>query len=177
MSWKLSGIVKSNDDLEILTQKLLEQSVARHDISVQGSHRDIYKFFGQENIPPERLQEMKTKPVKEPFLSDDYGWILSLIFVVTVFLSSIFFVFYMGDIMSTHDNIFYSFLGVGIGSLIGLALIFFVHKIHQSHIQKQEKEGGFLIEVNSQDDENKSNCFNLMKNFGVQRLRVFNYPY
>ncbi|MBA3537233.1 MAG: hypothetical protein H0T84_11595 [Tatlockia sp.] len=150
---KISALVSSENKLEILIGELLGKSVARTDISIQGTPEQIEDKFGHCFIDPTLIQSSANPPMKEPFLNDDYGWVLGFSFSLPFFICLITGIFIIGDITSTRDNLVYGFIGALIGSILGLFLYSLTRKRHDRKIRKQEKKGGFLIWINTHSSQ------------------------
>ena len=170
-TWNISCIVKDNESLENVIQDLIGQSVGRHDIAVQGSTSAVMDATGREYVAPKTLQRLKNKPMQEPFMEDDFGWVIGLTFIIPVMICTIAAVFWLGDIMSTSDNIFYGVTGVLVGSVIGGALAYSIYQLKQKKVKKQEQKGGFLLEVTAHDDEQRQKCIELLEKHHAKHIQ------
>ncbi|MBA2653146.1 MAG: hypothetical protein H0U73_12915 [Tatlockia sp.] len=159
---KISALVSSDKKLEILISELLGNSVARTDISIQGSPEQIKDKYGLCYIDPSVIQSSSNPPMTEPFLEDDFGWVVGFSFSLPFIICLIAGIFIIGDINSTRDNLVYGFLGALIGSLLGLFLSTLIRKRHRQKIKKQEAKGGFLIWINTHTSKQYKQVINIL---------------
>jgi hypothetical protein len=150
---RISAIVPTEEELERLVSELTEKVVNRHEISIQGSPERLEAVFGKPFIDPHIIQHSQKSPTREPFLMDDFGFVLGFAFAIPFILGIILGVFVYGNIFSVSDNIVYGTLGGLIGAIPGAALAFFLNLHRKNMAKKQEREGGFVvwIEVDSED--------------------------
>lgn len=141
----ISAIISNEKVLENLVNELIEVAVDRHQISIQGSPEQLTKAYGQPYIDPDIIQHSPNAPTQEPFLMDDFGWILAYAFTIPLVIGVIIGVFLIGDLFSVADNFLYGAIGGILGGIAGLIL----HQIIKSHREKknrkQEVKGGFVI--------------------------------
>src|SRR5688572_2618804 len=104
---KISAIVPTEDEMERLVADLTEQMVNRHEISVQGSPEKMTKVFGKPYVRPDIIQHSGSPPTTEPFLKDDFGFVLGFAFSIPFIIGIILGIFVMGDLFSVSDNILY----------------------------------------------------------------------
>lgn len=160
-SHKISAICATENRLEIITKKLTEKIVAQHDISVQKSIAD-----------PHTVQEQVTTSYKEPFLFDDYGWVLGFSFAVPVFICMIIGIFIVGDVRSLSDNILYGLIGGFIGVLIGGFATHKVKKIHERKRRNQEEKGGFVIWITVRSEDQMRQAVALLQKYQATNILV-----
>ena len=97
---KISAIISNEKELEDVITQLIAESVARSDISVQGTPEQINEKYKVYFISPEIIQESRHPPVKDPFLNDDFGWVVSFSFAIPLFICLIIAIFIIGDVLS-----------------------------------------------------------------------------
>ncbi|WP_298627011.1 hypothetical protein [uncultured Legionella sp.] len=168
---QISVIIEDEEELEITITQLIAESVARSDISVQGTPKQMKEKYGVSFIAPEVVQESRDPPVKEPFLNDDFGWIVGLSFAVPLFSCLIIAIFIMGDIRSSSDIWFYGICGTIVGSILGLLLAKVVKMKHDERISKQEKKGGFVLWVTVHSAEQHQEVINILKRHHPQHMK------
>jgi hypothetical protein len=148
---KISAIVDTEEKLERIVCELIENGLGPHDISIQGSAHAIQKRYGTSIIQPDQIQESINPPTKEPFLQDDYAWLLGFSFSIPMFICIVVGVFIIGDVRSYHDNITYGILGALVGSILGWIIFNKVKKYRYYKIKQQEYAGGFVIWISVVD--------------------------
>jgi hypothetical protein len=142
---KISAIIRNEEELELVITQLIAESVARADISIQGSAEQLKNKYGVCFIDPKVIQDSEYPAVNEPFLNDDFGWVVGLSFAIPLFICLIIGIFIIGDIRSTSDIWLYGILGAIIGSALGFFIAKTVKSSHDEQIKKQEKKGGYVI--------------------------------
>lgn len=160
---KISAIIRNEEELEIAITQLIAESVARSDISIQGTPEQIKDKYGVCFIDPAVIQKTKEPPVQDPYLNDDFGWVVGFSFAVPLFICLIIAIFLIGDIRSSSDNKFYGVLGAIIGSALGLLLARKVQKKHQDRIIQQEKKGGFVLWVTTHSPQQHQQVIKILK--------------
>lgn len=168
---KISAIISNEEELEVVITQLIAESVARSDISIQGTPEQIKDKYGVCFIAPEVIQESNEPPVQDPYLNDDFGWIVGFSFAVPLFICLIIAIFIIGDIRSPTDNWFYGILGAIIGSAIGFMLAKKVKKKHDDRIIKQEKKGGFVIWVTTHSPKQHQQVIKILKRHHPQHIK------
>lgn len=73
-SEKISAIIRNEEDFELVITQLIAESVARADISIQGSAEQLKDKYGVCFIDPKVIQDSEYPAANEPFLNDDFGW-------------------------------------------------------------------------------------------------------
>lgn len=169
---KISAIVSSERRMERIIYKLTQKTVARHDISVQGNPSSIADEFGAHAITPEAIQQSGHPPKKEPFLMDDFGWVLGFSFSIPFFIGLIIGIFIVGDVRSLTDNFFYGTVGGIIGGLIGLALATVIKNHHFNARRAQETKGGYVLWVAVQSDEQMNETLAILKQYGANHIHL-----
>lgn len=152
----LSCLIGHEDELEKIISELMEKAVARHDISIQGDPAALSKKYGQAFVNPNIVQHSRNPPKKNPFLGDDFGWVLGFSFTLPVILCVIFGVFFVGNLNDPSDNILYGILGFIIGSLIGWKITNTIKNNRKNKIAKQEEQGGFILWVVAHDEKQEA---------------------
>lgn len=169
---KISAIFRDEMEMEIAITALKEQTVGLQDVSVQGSPADFQNKLGVSYISPESTQTLKEPPKTEPFLQDDFGWVIGFSFSVPLFIGIIIGVFVIGDVNSMSDNILFGLLGAVAGSAVGYLLANFIKSIHDKKIRKQENKGGYVLWVTVRDKEQENHVIELLKKYNGVNIKV-----
>lgn len=150
---RISAIVPTEVELEKLIGDLTEQIVNRHEISIQASPEKLTEVFGKPFVNPEVIQHSIAPPTREPFLLDDFGFVLGFAFAIPFVIGIVLGIFVFGNLFSVSDNLLYGTAGGLIGALPGAALALFLNIHRKNAARKQEKAGGFVvwIEVDSEE--------------------------
>lgn len=146
-SKKIWAVMPNEHFLELTINRLLAEAVSRSDISVQGAPEQLKEKYGVSYIDPEVVATSEEPPKTEPYLNDDWGWLLGFSFVIPLFLCIILGVFIIGDIRSYSDIFLYGSLGLIIGSILGFLCLTVVKQRHFRNTKKQESKGGFVLWV------------------------------
>lgn len=173
---EVSAIIRNEEELEITINQLIAESVARSDISIQGSPEQIKDKYGVQYIDPEIVQESKNPPVVDPFLSDDFAWVIAFSFALPLFLCIVIAVFILGDIRSSADNLVYGILGTAVGIPLGLFVANKVKKRRDDRILKQEIKGGFVIWVSTHSPEQHQQVLKILKQHQSQHIMNIESP-
>ncbi|MDI9818672.1 MULTISPECIES: hypothetical protein [unclassified Legionella] len=168
----VSAIVGSEKRLEFVINKLTEKTVARHDISIQGSPEKMSSKFGSPYVSPDTIQESKVPPKKEHFLRDDFGWVLGFSFSIPVFICVVIAIFIIGDVRSPHDNLVYGILGAIVGAIIGGILANYMRKHQLKKVTEQEKKGGYVLWVTVSSEEQTQEAVNILKQCHAREIKV-----
>ncbi len=168
---KISAIIQNEEQLERVIGQLIAESVARSDISVQGDPEKIKDKYDVSYISPEVIQKSKQPPVEEPYLNDDFGWIVGFSFAVPLFICLIIAIFIIGDIRSPSDNLFYAIVGAAVGSALGYLLARTVKKKREERILKQEKKGGFVLWVTTHTKEQHQQVLRILKQHHSRHIK------
>lgn len=159
---KITALVASEQGLEFIISELLAKSVARTDISVQGSPELIREKYQVSYIDPGVMQSSTNPPMTEPFLNDDFGWVQGFSFAIPFILCIIISIFIIGDVRSPHDNLFYGFIGGCIGAVVGYIISSKITKRRNQKIQNQEAKGGYLIWITTHTAEQYQEVMNIL---------------
>ncbi|KTD22020.1 Uncharacterised protein [Legionella lansingensis] len=168
----ISAIVSSEGVLELIINKLTEKTVARHDISVQGSPAAVASEYGEAYVGPEEIQKSSHPPKRESFLRDDFGWVIGFSFAIPVFICVVIGVFLIGDVRSPSDNLFYGLLGAIIGAISGALLAKFVRNHQIEQIRKQERKGGFVLWITVTTDEQMDEAIKILEGYHARQIQV-----
>ncbi|MDP1604213.1 MAG: hypothetical protein Q8M03_13215 [Legionella sp.] len=169
---KISAIISSERRLEKVIQKLTQQTVSLHDVSVQGPPNKIADKFGVRYMEPGIIQQSNHPPTKEPFMDDDFGWVLGFSFSIPMIVGIIIGVFIIGDIHSTSDNYFYGILGAIVGGAIGIVLNKFIQNRHNRINKIQEEKGGFVLWITITKDEQINEVVDILNEYGASNIAV-----
>ncbi len=167
----ISAIISNEEELEIVITQLIAESVARSDINIQGTPEQLKEKYGVDFVDPEVIQESDYPPVRDPYLNDDFGWIVGLSFGIPLFICLIIGIFIIGDIRSTSDIWLYGILGAIVGSIIGFFIAKAVKNNHDSKIIEQERKGGFVIWVTTHSKEQHDQVINILKKHHPQHIK------
>ncbi len=148
----ISAIVGSERRLEMIINRLLEKSVARHDISIQGPPSKMIEEYGRPFLQPKIIQESDHAPTKRAFLDDDFGWVLGFAIGIPVFICTVIAIVLLGDLYSNQKSLLYGSIGATIGALLGASLASFIKKYRTTLIHEQEKQGGFVLWITVTED-------------------------
>ncbi|HRD71047.1 MAG TPA: SoxR reducing system RseC family protein [Legionella sp.] len=168
---RISAIIPNEEELEKAVTQLLAESVARSDISVQGNPKQLSEKYGFSTVKPGDIQNSTYPPVKEPFLNDDFGWVVGLSFAIPLFICLIIGIFVIGDINSNSDIIIYGLLGAIIGSLIGYGISKTIKSNREQSIDLQEERGGFVLWVVTHSPEQHHQVMNILKEHHPKNIR------
>lgn len=168
---KISAIISHETELEQLIMQLLAESVARSDISIQGSPEQIKESYGVNFIDPQTIQESSNPPMTEPVLEDDFGWVVGFSFAIPLFICLIVSIFIIGDIHSSEDNWHYGIVGAIVGSILGFIVAYSVRKRHAFKITEQEQKGGFVIWVTTHSETQRLQVISILKQHHPQNIK------
>lgn len=168
---KISAILSNEEELELVITQLIAESVARSDISVQGTPEQLKDKYGICFIDPEVIQKSEYPAVNEPYLNDDFGWIVGFSFAIPLFLCLIIGIFIIGDIRSTADIWLYGILGAIVGAGLGFFIAKSVKLAHEEKIRKQEKKGGYVIWVTTHSKKQHQQVIEILKRHHPQRIK------
>ncbi len=171
---KISAVVSSDTELEVIINELIGQAVARHDISVQGAPNEIAERYGIPYVAPEVIQDSRQAPKSEPFMKDDFGWLLGFSFSIPLFIGLVIGIFVIGDVRSISDNFIFGGLGALIGGAIGFALSTTIRNTRKKEVIKQEKKGGFVLWVIVHDEDQVPAVMNILKAHNLADIKVVN---
>lgn len=171
---KISAIVRDEHVLEVIIHELLAQSVSRADISVQGAPAKIKEKYGIDFIAPKVVQDSSYPPIEEPFLNDDFGWVVAFSFALPFIACIIIGIFVVGDVRSNTDNIIYGFSGAVIGSILGYLLARHVKQSHEHKIHQQEEQGGYVLWVVTHTAIQKQEVRQIFQHYNAEH--VTNHP-
>lgn len=160
---KVSAIIDNEEELEIAITQLIAESVARSDISVQGTPEQLQEKYGDCFVNPEIIQQSQHPPLTEPYLKDDFNWIVGFSFSIPLFICLIIGIFIIGDVRSAFDILLYGILGAIIGSIIGYLIAKKVKTTHDKRIRKQEKKGGFVLWVTTHSEKQQQQVIKILE--------------
>lgn len=169
---KISAIIDSEQELEIIITELSEEVVGRQDISVQGSPGELDEQYGTPFPDPDILQHSAHPPKKEPFMMDDFGWVLGFSLGIPIFIFVAIGIFLLGDFRSLKDNLFYGGIGIIVGAIIGSILAGFLKLYRNMIIKKQEKKGGFVLWVNATSQEQMSKIIHILEKHHAKQITL-----
>lgn len=169
---KISAIVHHEDILETIVYELMEEAVARHEISIQGSPHHLAHQFGSAYLNPAILQHSSSSPKKEPFLRDDFGWLLGFSIAIPLFIGIVIGAFVVGQLHSLFHIILYGSIGALFGIAIGLCLFMLIIKHHRNFIRRQEKKGGFVLWIHVDTDEKINIVMDILKKYNVLEISI-----
>jgi hypothetical protein len=168
----ISAIISHEDELESLVEDLIKTTAARHQISVQGSADKMNKVFGTPYVDPTNIQHEKGAPQTEPFLKDDFGWILGYSFSIPLVIGIVLGVFVIGDIHSLSDNLLYGSLGGFLGGILGAICAMLIKKRWDDAIKKQEHLGGFVIWVQLTEKDNVDDIYKVLNKHHASHIET-----
>ncbi len=169
---KISAVVPNEKELEDIITQLLSESVARSDISVQGDAEKLKDKYGVSFVKPKVILDSSYPPTQEPYMRDDFGWVIGFSFALPLFICLILGIFIVGDIRSNSDIFLYGFLSALLGTMIGLAIAVPVKKNHDKRIRKQEKKGGFVMWVITHSKQQTQQVKEIFKNHHIKSIQV-----
>lgn len=170
---KISAIFRNEKKLEKAITELTAETLALHEVSVQGSAAELKERFGKEYIKPETLQKIRSfTPKKEPFMHDDFGWLLGFSFSIPFFIGIVVGLFTGGDLTYYWDNLLYGVIGGIVGGGIGYLCMQLVKKRRFSSINKQEKAGGFVLWAISSDNQQEQAILAIIHKYGGEHIKI-----
>ena len=169
---KITAIIREEQTLELIIHKLLEKTVARHDISVQASPDEIAAHYGSTEMRPDMMQNSESMPKKEAYLQDDFGWSLGFSFSIPLFIGLVVGIFIIGDVRSLHDNIFWGIIGAVIGGTVGFIIMTIIKTIKARKIKHQENHGGLVLWVTVHSQQQKLAALQVLKDYNAQNVRL-----
>lgn len=170
-SGKISAIISDERQLEFVTNELLANAVARQNISVQGSPTKVAEKYGVPYVAPEVIQAGQNPPETDPYLQDDFGWIIGFSYGIPIFILVAVGVFLIGDIHSPSENIFFAFIGIILGVIIGGFIAKNIKNNRKNFIEKQEKKGGFVLWVSYNDSEQKKDIIHVLNRCQIKAFQ------
>jgi cytochrome c biogenesis protein CcdA len=152
---------------------LLEQHlVARYEVSVQGTPEQINEQFGAEYVRPEIIQKSKHPPTKEPFLADDFGFVVGFLFATPCIIGA-FIGFLFMDLRQLEQNeLTYILGGAFIGAVIGMILATVAQKRRNKRIQEQEKKGGYVLWVTTTSEKKAKEIVKILKKHHAKSICI-----
>lgn len=170
---KISAIFRDEKTMEQAISHLTEETLALHEISVQASPAELKSSYGKSFVSPEVLQkDSPNTPKQEPFMRDDYGWLLGFSFSIPFILCIIVGLFAGGDLTDYHDNLIYALIGAIIGGGIGYYFMQQVKKKRNTTLKKQESIGGFVLWAMSTVDEQDQKIIAIFQQHGGENISI-----
>lgn len=169
---KISAIVRDEHILEVVIHELLAQSVSRADISVQGAPAKIKEKYGLDYIAPKVVQDSSSPPTEEPFLNDDFGWVVAFSFALPFIVCIIIGIFIIGDVRSNSDNLLYGISGAVIGAIIGYLLARCVKHRHEHKIRQQEEQGGYVLWVVTHTPIQQQEVMHIVQSYNAEHITL-----
>jgi hypothetical protein len=124
---RILAVVNTSDQMEKLTNTLLNNGFARHDISIQDDETDALNQDGTIN------KSMSTRAV---WTREDYVWLLGFIFALPVYIAVIAGLLVWGDVHLVVHN----YLIIGAATLVGLVIGSFFAKMFHLRIKHRTKQ-------------------------------------
>ncbi|STX50802.1 Uncharacterised protein [Legionella busanensis] len=170
---KISAILSSEHRVERVFNKLTQTTVARHDITIQGNPSDLADKFGTQYLEPDRVQESKDAPKKEPYLADDFGWLKGFTFSIPMFIGLVIGLFIGGDLRDNFtDNLIFGLIGAIIGGAVGYIISRLItHRREKAH-RTQANQGGFVIWVNITNENQIEEVMDVLKQYGATNIKI-----
>ncbi|WP_419420585.1 hypothetical protein ACNVED_04590 [Legionella sp. D16C41] len=169
---KISAILSSQHRVERVFNKLTQTTVARHDITIQGTPADLADKFGEQYVEPDVVQRSADAPKQEPYLADDFGWLKGFAFSIPMFIGIVVGVFIIGDVQSLTDNLLFGFLGALIGGAIGYVISRFITISRENAHRKQANQGGFVIWITINNENQINEVMNILKKYGADNIKI-----
>lgn len=169
---KISAVLNNAAVLEKVIHKLEQKMIARHDITVQGSPDQLEDLYGKEYVNPKTIKESHHPPQKEPFLNDDFGWVMGFAFALPIFLCAIVGILIAADTVSTSNNYMYGAFGALFGAAIGAVITGLIKKHHDKIICRQEKKGGFVLWVRVNSASQKKHVLSILKKHKARHVSI-----
>lgn len=169
---KISAILSSEHRVERVFNKLTQTTVARHDITIQGDPNAIADKFGTQYLEPGIVQRSSNPPKKEPYLADDFGWLMGFSFSIPMFIGIVIGVFIIGDVRSLTDNLIFGLLGAIVGSAIGYLISRLITLSREKAHRKQENQGGFVIWITITKDSQINEVMDTLKKYGATSIKI-----
>ncbi len=168
----VSAIISDPKTLEDLVNVLHQEGFGRHDISIQGDPFQLESKLDDKYIDPEKLQQNPETPVRNPFLSDDIGWLLGAMIAVPTF----FVVVALLIIFWEEDSVIYNYLTAGVGVVIGCTFGAFIAWLYHRRLKKQEarqfKKGGKVIWIHAKGREQINLAKKLLKDHRAKSIMI-----
>ena len=166
----ISAIIECENNLESIVNELEQSLVARHELSIQSSASQIAARFGKEYVNPEIIQKTAHPPMKEPFLSDDFGFVVALAFAVPVVVGAMTGLILMDISALKHYELFYVLTGALLGAVAGFISSNIIKKRHERAIKAQEKAGGFVLWIAASSDERTKEIISILKHHHAKHI-------
>lgn len=170
----VSAVISNEKALEDLVNELIEVAVDRHQISIQGSPEKLAKAYGQPYVDPDIIQHSRNAPRQEPFLMDDFGWILAYAFTIPMIIGVVVGIFLVGDLFSIADNFLFGAAGGAVGAVFGFLLYKIIKAHREREHDKQEKKGGFVIWVQVESEAQIQEIENILKKYHAVNIECKN---
>lgn len=168
----ISAIFPDETELEDAIDELEQKIVGRHELSVQGKASALKATFGEPYVDPRILQNTPHPPMREPFLEDDFGWAIGLVFMLPIFVGAALSVFFLGMPELDLHNFIMAVLGGLIGGFIGSIFSQELKIKHHNQIAQQEKKGGFVLWVNASSVPKQKQILSVLKKYHADSIRI-----
>ncbi|MDX1837021.1 hypothetical protein DIZ81_04950 [Legionella taurinensis] len=170
-SGKISAIISDEIQLELVANELLANAVARQNLSVQGSPTKVAEKYGVPYVAPEVIQAGHNPPETDPYLRDDFGWLIGFSYGIPIFVLVAIGVFLIGDIHSPAETVFFAVIGFVLGGIIGRFIAKNIKENRNKDIEKQERKGGFVLWVSYNDMEQKEDIIRVLNQCHVKAVQ------
>lgn len=172
----ISAIVPSEATLEQLIDQLEREVVGRHQISIQGSPEELAKKFNTGYIAPEIIQGSDNPPTKEPFLLDDFGWLIGFSMAIPIFICAVIGFLIFGEPQSDQNYFLSSAIGILIGTMlgafIGIAVVKRIKQHRNMRICKQEQQGGFVLWITAMSAEQSTQIVSILQKYHAKHILI-----
>ncbi|MGQ3888722.1 hypothetical protein ACQUW5_06770 [Legionella sp. CNM-1927-20] len=170
---KISAILSSEHRVERVFNKLTQTTVARHDITIQGSPSAIADKFGTQYLEPNRVQESKDAPKQEPYLADDFGWLKGFAFSIPMFIGLVIGLLIGGDLRDDiTDNLIFGFIGALVGGAVGYFISRLITLRRTKANREQANQGGFVIWISITNEDQINEVMDILKQYGATNIKI-----
>lgn len=168
----ISAIFPDETELEDAIDELEQKIIGRHELSIQGKASELKATFGEPYVDPKTLQNTVHPPMREPFLEDDFGWAIGLVFMLPIFVGAALSVFFLGIPELDLHNLIMAVLGGLIGGFFGSIVSQELKIKHRDQITQQEKKGGFVLWVNASSVQKQKQILGVLKKYHADSIKI-----
>jgi hypothetical protein len=170
------GVFKTMEDLQGAVGDLEVATFPREYISVMGSHREMKHKFGEQYIPPEKLEDEPDVPRQQLIRTEEKGIgsgalvsIFAYIGAVTVAIAAA-----PVSIPGLLSAVLLGGLG---GALAGAIIVKILRVYFNRKMERQLEKGGLLLWVKTPDRKQEEIACEILKSHGARDVHVHEISY